>query len=254
MSPNARDRARAKRRAEKRQATFERRAAERHRNRQVAAVVAAVLVVVGGLVGASYAVNGNKTTPAASPSASPSATPSVTRTLPPKSLAAGKTFTATITTNRGPITVELDGRKAPQTVASFLQLAGDGYWANSACHRLTTAGIFVLQCGDPTGTGNGTPGYGYGIENAPKDGKYPTGTLAMARTSDPNSNGGQFFIVYKDTDLPTEGGGYTIFGHVTAGLDIVDKTAAAGVAGGSSDGAPAQPISIQKVVVTEKKA
>ena len=258
MSPNARDRARAKRRAEKRQATFERRAAERQRNRQVAAVVVAVLIVVGGLVGASYAVKGNTAAPAAAPAAtsspSPSATPSVTRTLPPKSLAAGKTFTATISTNRGPITVELDGTKAPQTVASFLQLAGDGYWANSPCHRLTTAGIFVLQCGDPTGTGNGTPGYGFGIENAPKDGKYPTGTLAMARTSDPNSNGGQFFIVYKDTELPTDGGGYTIFGHVTAGLDIVNTTAAAGVAGGASDGAPAQPISIQKVVVTEKKA
>ena len=258
MSPNARDRARAKRRAEKRQATFERRAAERQRNRQVAAVVVAVLIVVGGLVGASYAVKGSKAAPAAAPAAtsspSPSATPSVTRTLPPKSLAAGKTFTATISTNRGPITVELDGTKAPQTVASFLQLAGDGYWANSPCHRLTTAGIFVLQCGDPTGTGNGTPGYGFGIENAPKDGKYPTGTLAMARISDPNSNGGQFFIVYKDTQLPTDGGGYTIFGTVTSGLDIVKKTAAAGVQGGQTDGPPAQPISIQKVVVTEKKA
>ncbi|HEX8973465.1 peptidylprolyl isomerase [Oryzihumus sp.] len=258
MSPKARDRARAKRRAEKRQAVFERRAAERARNRQVVAVVLAVLLVVGGLVGVSYAVNrGKGTATPATPSASSSSaspSPSVTRTLPPKSLAAGKTFVATITTNRGPITVQLDGTKAPQTVASFLQLAGDGYWANSRCHRLTTAGIFVLQCGDPTGTGNGNPGYGYGIENAPKDGKYPTGTLAMARTSDPNSNGGQFFIVYKDTQLPTDGGGYTIFGTVTSGLDIVKKTAAAGVQGGQTDGPPAQPISIQKVVVTEKKA
>ena len=250
MSPKARDRARAKRRTEKRQAVFEQRAAERARNRQVVAVVLAVLLVVGGLVGASYAVNRGKDT--ATPAAP--ASPSATRTLPPKSLAAGKTFVATITTNRGPVTVQLDGTKAPQTVASFLQLAGDGYWANSRCHRLTTAGIFVLQCGDPTGTGNGNPGYGYGIENAPKDGRYPTGTLAMARTSDPNSNGGQFFIVYKDTQLPTDGGGYTIFGTVTSGLDIVKKTAAAGVQGGQSDGPPAQPISIQKVVVTEKKA
>ena len=261
MSPKARDRARAKRRVEKRQAMLARRAAERHRNRQVAAVVAAVLVIVGGLVGVSVAAGGDKpapttSTPAASatPGASASPTPKTRRTLPPKSLAAGKTFTATITTNRGPITVQLDGKKAPQTVASFLSLAKDGYWANSRCHRLTTSGIFVLQCGDPTGTGNGNPGYGYGIENAPRDGRYPTGTLAMARTSDPNSNGGQFFIVYKDTQLPTEGGGYTIFGTVTAGLDIVNKTAAAGVSGGSSDGPPAQPISIQKVVVTEKKA
>ena len=84
-------------------------------------------------------------------------------------------------------------------MASFVALAKSGYWADSPCHRLTTSGIYVLQCGDPTGTGTG-PGYAFGVENAPKDGAYPAGTLAMARTSDPNSNGGQFFIVYKDTD------------------------------------------------------
>jgi len=105
----------------------------------------------------------------------------------------------------------------------------------------------VLQCGDPTGQGSGGPGYSYGIENAPKDGNYPRGALAMARTSDPNSNGSQFFIVYKDTSLPTEGGGYSIFGTVTKGLDIVDKIAAEGVAGGGGDGAPAQPVSILSI-------
>jgi peptidyl-prolyl cis-trans isomerase B (cyclophilin B) len=258
VSPNARDRARAKRRADKRQAVYERRAAERQRNRQVVAVVAAVLLVVGGLVGVSYALNRGSGTSAAQASSGPSTTPGAsttpTRALPPKTLAQGRTWVATITTNRGPVTLELDGAKAPQTVSSFIALARDGYWAGSKCHRLTTSGIFVLQCGDPTGTGNGNPGYGFGIENAPKDGRYPAGTLAMARTSDPNSNGGQFFVVYKDTELPTDGGGYSIFGKVTGGLDIVDKTAAAGVAGGQTDGPPAQPISIQKVVVSEKKA
>ena len=98
--------------------------------------------------------------------------------------------------------MELDGTKAPQTVASFLGLARSGYWNDSPCHRLVTSGIFVLQCGDPTGTGSGGPGYGFGVENAPKDDQFPAGTLAMARTSDPNSNGGQFFIVYKQTELP----------------------------------------------------
>jgi peptidyl-prolyl cis-trans isomerase B (cyclophilin B) len=256
VSPKARDRARAKRRAEKRQDLFERRNAERARNRQVVGAVLAVLLVVGGLVGISYAAHSNDRKPvaAASPTGTASATPSVARKLPDKSLAAGKTFIATVTTNRGPLVVELDGTRAPQTVASFVSLARSDYWAGSRCHRLTTAGIFVLQCGDPTGTGNGNPGYGFGIENAPRDGSYPTGTLAMARTSDPNSNGGQFFIVYKPTKLPTDGGGYSIFGKVTAGLDIVDKVAAGGVAGGQTDGAPAQPISILKVVVTEKKA
>ena len=99
--------------------------------------------------------------------------------------------------------MELDGAKAPQTVASFLGLARSGYWNDSPCHRLVTSGIYVLQCGDPTGTGSGGPGYGFGVENAPKDGQYPAGTLAMARTSDPNSNGGQFFIVYKQTSCRT---------------------------------------------------
>ncbi|MEJ7691232.1 MAG: peptidylprolyl isomerase [Nocardioidaceae bacterium] len=148
-------------------------------------------------------------------------------------MAEGATWVATVTTNCGDIELELDGAKAPQTVASFLQLSTDSFYDDTPCHRLTTDGIFVLQCGDPTGSGSGGPGYGYGIENAPKDGAYPTGTLAMARSSDPNSNGSQFFIVYQDTMLPVEGGGYTIFGKVTKGLDIVQSIADKGVDGGS---------------------
>lgn len=173
--------------------------------------------------------------------------------LPSKGGAEGRTFTAVLHTNCGNITLELDGAKAPQTVASFLQLA-KGYWNNSPCHRLTTQGIYVLQCGDPTGTGSGGPGYGFGIENAPQDGDYPAGTLAMARTTDPNSNGGQFFIVYDDTQLPTDGGGYSIFGKVVGGMKIVNAVAKAGTNSPNGDGAPTQPISILKVTVTEKKA
>lgn len=168
----------------------------------------------------------------------------------------GKTYVGTITTNCGPITVELDGAKAPATVSSFVLLAQNNYWANTPCHRLTgeADGLFVLQCGDPTGTGGGPgPGYHFGIENAPADGKYPAGTLAMARTSDPNSNGDQFFIVYKDTTLPTDGGGYTIFGKVTAGLDIVEKVAAAGsYSDDSGDQKPLAPISLLTVSAQPK--
>ncbi len=143
-------------------------------------------------------------------------------------------------------------------MASFIELAKQNYWLNAPCHRLTTdASLKVLQCGDPTGTGQGTPGYGFAVENAPKDGTYPRGTLAMARTTDPKKgNGGQFFLVYGDSTLP-DPDGYTVFGTVTSGLDIVDKIAAAGVApGGASatDGFPAAPISILRVAVTEKKA
>ncbi len=166
----------------------------------------------------------------------------------------GEQLTAVLETTCGDVTVELEGASAPQTVASFELLAGEDYWADSPCHRVTTEGIWVLQCGDPTGTGRGGPGYTYGIENAPPDGYYPRGTLAMARSSDPESNGGQFFIVYRDTELPVEGGGYTVFGRVTDGMDIIDRVAAAGVDGGGADGQPAQPISLLDVRVTDEKA
>lgn len=183
------------------------------------------------------------------------ATPSTPKKekLPSKAAAQGKAFTAVLHTNCGDITLELNGDKAPQTVASFLQLA-KSYWNDSPCHRLTTQGIYVLQCGDPTGTGKGNPGYGFGIENAPEDGDYPAGTLAMARSTDPESNGGQFFIVYDDTQLPTDGGGYSIFGKVVDGMKIVNAVAKAGTNSPGGDGAPTQPISILKVTVTEKKA
>jgi peptidyl-prolyl cis-trans isomerase B (cyclophilin B) len=172
--------------------------------------------------------------------------------VPPKSLAEGTTWTATVHTSCGDIVMELDGEKAPQTVSSFISLAREGYWDDSPCHRLVTTGIFVLQCGDPTGTGSGGPGYGYGVENAPEDFQYPRGTLAMARTQDPESNGGQFFIVYDQTELqdPT---GYSIFGKVTDGMDIVDRIAEQGTGGTLGPEAPKQPISILSVDV-EKAA
>jgi peptidyl-prolyl cis-trans isomerase B (cyclophilin B) len=267
------ERARERRRQEKFEKKIAAKQAQAARNRQVAMIVVAVLVVVGGFVFLASRLNNSTSTSSASgtagatpsPSASqasvagctaPPPTPTTikTQSKPDKKTAQGKTFTAVVTTNCGDITMELDGTKAPQTVASFVSLAKAGYFANSPCHRLTTSGIYVLQCGDPKGgTGTG-PGYSFGIENAPKDGKYPKGTLAMARTSDPNSNADQFFIVYQDTDLSSVPEGYSIFGTVTGGMDIVEKIAAAGVSGGSGDGAPAAPISILKVAVTEKKA
>ncbi|MBE3076120.1 MAG: peptidylprolyl isomerase [Actinobacteria bacterium] len=256
---------------------------EARRNKQVLGIVLAVLLVIGGFVGVSLAMSKDSKTvasgqPTGQASGQPTgqATPAPTTravsvagctappkvptdkrtgTLPDRKTAAGKTFIATVTTNCGVITIELDGTKAPQTVASFLSLAKTGYWADSPCHRLTTQGIFVLQCGDPTGTGGGTPGYGYGVENAPADFTFAPGTLAMARTSDPKSNGGQFFIVYKQTVLQ-DATGYSIFGKITSGMDIVDKIAAAGAtpADASGNTAPLQPISILKVDVAEKKA
>jgi peptidyl-prolyl cis-trans isomerase B (cyclophilin B) len=265
VSPHARERARQQRRNKKRQSAAAQRALESRRNRQVLVIVLIILVVVGGLVGVSLAVHqddkpATTASPAtAQPVAGCVAAPKVptdrrTRTLPAKGTAAGKTFVATVRTNCGVISMELDGSKAPQTVASFIGLAKSGYWADSPCHRLVTSGIFVLQCGDPTGTGGGNPGYGFGVENPPANFRYPAGTLAMARTSDPKTNGGQFFIVYKETELK-DPAGYSIFGRITSGMDIVDRIAAAGLATDTKQNtAPRQPISILAVNVTEKKA
>jgi peptidyl-prolyl cis-trans isomerase B (cyclophilin B) len=276
------ERARARRRHEEQQKTVKPPVSDSTRDKQVFGVILAVILIVAAVIAVPQLLGssegpqpaaGESTTPASSPTTSggltegqklaagctaPPAlqtTPKQQTKAPAKATAAGKTFVATVKTSCGVITLELDGTKAPQTVASFVNLAKTGYWAPSPCHRVTTEGIFVLQCGDPTGTGQGGPGYTFGIENAPKSGTYPKGVLAMARTQDPNSNGGQFFITYKETRLPTEGGGYTIFGKVTKGLDIVEKIAAGkALAPSPTDGTPVSPISILSVSVTEKKA
>jgi peptidyl-prolyl cis-trans isomerase B (cyclophilin B) len=135
--------------------------------------------------------------------------------------------TVTIASSVGPITVRLDP-KAPCTANSFTFLAGKKYFDGSSCHRLTTVGLFVLQCGDPTGTGSGGPGYQFQSENLPTGlpKPYPSGTLAMANAGTPESNGSQFFIVYQDGSQL--GPDYTVFGRVTQGLDAIRKAAAAG--------------------------
>ncbi|WP_346769144.1 peptidylprolyl isomerase [Planctomonas sp. JC2975] len=192
--------------------------------------------------------------PVASPKASASATATPTPTpaataqnqgdVPPKSLAENRTWTGTLTINGIALGVSLDGAKAPQAVSSMISLTQKSFFDNTVCHRLTTGTTFkVLQCGDPKGDGTGGPGYSFGpIENAPSDGKYPEGTIAMARQSgNADSNGSQFFIVYGDTTIPNDSaGGYTVIGKVTSGLsqlktDVTDK----GTKDGSADGVPA---------------
>jgi peptidyl-prolyl cis-trans isomerase B (cyclophilin B) len=160
--------------------------------------------------------------------------------------AGGPASTLTLTTNCGKIVIALDPA-APKTVASAAFLARDGFYDNTKCHRLTTSGIFVLQCGDPKGDGTGGPGYTLPDENLPASGdaNYPAGTVAMANAG-PGTGGSQFFIVYDDTTLP---GDYTIWGHVTKGLGIVKEVASAGVADGSGDGAPKQPVFIESASV-----
>jgi len=158
--------------------------------------------------------------------------------------------TITLETNCGSIAIETLPAEAPATVASEVFLAKEGFYDLTACHRLTTEGIYVLQCGDPRGDGTGGPGYSVPDENLPAEGtsNYPAGTVAMANAG-PGTAGSQFFIVYQDTTLPS---GYTIWGKVVDGLEIVTGVAAAGVEGGGTDGPPAQPVFITKAIVTSQ--
>ncbi len=156
--------------------------------------------------------------------------------------------TFTFDTNCGNIVVTTVGAKAPITITQLATLARGGFFNNTLCHRLTTQGLYVLQCGDPTATVGGGPNFTYRDENLPAEGlnNYPAGTVAMAN-SGPGTNGSQFFLVFADTTL---GANYTIWGTITQGLDIVKAIAKAGVKGGGADGAPNQPISINRVTVS----
>ncbi|MEV6978495.1 peptidylprolyl isomerase [Kitasatospora sp. NPDC093806] len=160
-------------------------------------------------------------------------------------------YTAALDTNCGKVTLSLDAAKAPHTVNSFAFLAGEKYFDHTKCHRLTTGGIFVLQCGDPSASatnpgGTGGPGYKFADENL-TGATYPAGTVAMAN-SGPGTNGSQFFLVYKDTQLPPN---YTPFGKITGGLDVLQKIAAAGTLEGKTDGHPMADVTFNSVTAAK---
>ncbi|WP_066038719.1 peptidylprolyl isomerase [Herbiconiux solani] len=230
----------------------------------VIAVVVVVVLIAGVTAAQLFYFSGGPGTPVAAPSASatPEATPSATPTaeagqntgdVPPTSVAEGRDWTGTLTINDIPLGLQLDGTAAPQAVSAFISQAQSGFLTNTTCHRLTTSGIYVLQCGDPTGTGTGGPGYSYGpVENAPADDVYPAGTLAMARQGGNGySMGSQFFIVYQDSTIPSDAaGGYTVLGQITSGLDALQSgVIAAGTADGGGDGAPKTTATITSVTV-----
>lgn len=255
----ARELARAK--EERRRARLAAEAAKRRRQRIIAGslVVALILALTGGFL-LSTLLGADDDAPAAE--APDTTAPQVTGCTPagemvdePKSyqapgdagLGGATAVNLTFQTNCGAIVVAADPVAAPQTVASMTFLAKDGFFDNTLCHRLTTDGIFVLQCGDPTASGSGGPGYSVPDENLPAQGdiNYPAGTVAMANAG-PGTAGSQFFIVYKDTTLPPN---YTVWGKVTSGLEIVEQVAAAGTTDGGTDGAPSQAVMIEAVTV-----
>ena len=265
MSPSKREREYARRRYQKRLARQERARRIARRNRIIAAVVVAVVVVAGAVT--LILTQGEEPAPeAGSPSAAtdpatepatpgeqdgsdslPTTDPRTYEAPPPETDALDTEWQATIHTNMGDIDLTLDGVDAPQAVSSFLMLAGDGFFDGTACHRLLPDSL--LQCGDPTATGTGGPGYSFGpVENAPSDDVYPAGTLAMARQgNDGESMGSQFFLVFDDVTLPSDSaGGYTVFGQITSGLDILQQIGAAGTADDGSEH-PAENVIIESV-------
>jgi cyclophilin family peptidyl-prolyl cis-trans isomerase len=158
-----------------------------------------------------------------------------------------KTYSGTLDTNKGTIEVELFPEDAPVTVNNFVCLAEDGYFDNTPFHRIVKG--FVIQGGDPTGTGSGGPGYKFADEPISRD--YERGMLAMANAG-PNTNGSQFFIVLADLrgKLPKN---YTIFGRVTGGMDVVDTIADTPTRTGRSgeNSTPTEPVTLEKVTIAE---
>ena len=203
------------------------------------ALITALAIIIGSVILGL----GGQTTPQ---EPTPEAAPAVE--LPNAGITESNKATISFTTNQGEIVVETTPALAPLTVNAIAALAQKNYFDNTICHRLTTEGIFVLQCGDPTGTGTGGPGFNIPDENLPQpiDNNYPAGTVAMANAG-PGTSGSQFFLVYQDTTL---GPNYTIWGSITSGLDILQTIASAGVVDGGADGAPLTGVTIESTKVT----
>jgi peptidyl-prolyl cis-trans isomerase B (cyclophilin B) len=257
---------------------YQRRAARQvqrdRRTRQWTIAVTAVIVVVGIAVGGVLFASrstGTAASPAATPSATASPTPSPTPstvaepathctyisnppaarkvTFPSATPDYKATYQATITTNRGPVVIDLLNSKATCTVNSFVHLAEAGFYNKTPCFRLSTSDPYMLQCGDPTGKGNGGPGYEFASENL-AGATYTAGTVAMATVSGvADSNGSQFFLVYKDSPLSPD---YTPFGKIVSGLTILQDVGKRGYGpplNSAGGGAPKESVEIESVTI-----
>lgn len=158
----------------------------------------------------------------------------------------------TLSTNCGDIVIEVFPEKAPISVNSLRFLTDEKYYDGTPCHRMTASSFFVIQCGDPLGTGIGNPGYRIMEENRPASGtsNYPMGTVALAKGAQANTSGAQFFIVYRDTTLRPD---YSVVGRVIVGMDIVTAIAEAGILGDAKDGKPKQNFGILNATFSKKK-
>jgi cyclophilin family peptidyl-prolyl cis-trans isomerase len=163
---------------------------------------------------------------------------------PPTCLEDGVSYDAVVTTNKGEFTIAIDPETAPVAANNFVFLARNRYFDDTVCHRIIPN--FVVQCGDPTATGTGGPGYTI-VDEPPAAGQYRIGSIAMAKTQAPDSAGSQFFIITGSDGaaLPPE---YALFGQVTDGFET---TVEAMAAAGSPDGVPSEPIEIQSVRIVQ---
>jgi peptidyl-prolyl cis-trans isomerase B (cyclophilin B) len=247
-------------------------ARKRRRNLGLIATAVAVAVVVGAalLLGGLFRGDDDDASADPTPSGSAAATTNADGTVTctyspdesgntnltdvgtppdPEATPTEGTSTLLMSTDQGDLTLTLDRAKAPCAAASFTYLAEQKFFDGSTCHRLVNQENFgVLQCGDPTGTGSGGPTYKY-AEEVSADTTYPRGTIAMAKTSEPNTTGSQFFLCFVDTQLPPE---YTVVGTVDeAGIKVLETVAAGGIkdVGPTGDGAPAVPVNIETLAV-----
>ncbi|MEY4532801.1 MAG: hypothetical protein RI926_570 [Actinomycetota bacterium] len=222
--------------------------AKKRTNRIIVGSISGIVALALGIGVYSAVVSGNA--PVDEPTAIPA---SPTDGSPDAALSEYRTWTGSMDVAGVPMTFELNGEAAPKAVASTISLIGSGFYEGISCHRLTTEGIFVLQCGDPSGDGTGGPGYSYGpVENAPADDVYPAGTIAMARQGgNGNSMGSQFFLVYENSTIPSDAaGGYTVIGKITSGLpELITAVTSQGTENGTGDGTPKIPVTITGATV-----
>ena len=223
------------------------RTARRSKDNKIALIagVAALSLALISQLGYNAIPKPHKVAPSYSGTAHPHTSTSATPTpsngplVPSKTIAQNRTWTGSMMLNDIKLGISLDGKAAPQAVSNFIALSKKGFYKGLSCHRMTNYGIFVLQCGDPKGDGTGGPGYSFGpIENVPTpDAKnsstvgYQKGTIAMANSGSPYSNGSQFFIVWQQSQLPPN---YTVLGTVTSNLSGLQPIIRAGIKTGSS--------------------
>jgi len=161
----------------------------------------------------------------------------------PSTVSDPKKSTLSFATPQGVLAIDLDPAAGPCSVEAVRYLVRQKFYDGSSCHRLTTnPGLQVLQCGDPSGSGSGTPGFRY-EDKLPARGDYVRGVVAMANAG-PGTNGSQFFIVYGAAQIDPD---YPVLGKVSSGMDLVDKVVTGGVVGGKQDGKPVKPMTFTSV-------